>query len=132
AMANIYAPVRAGSDIVFLGALIRHVLAQLEVILDKPAERRDGRDKFFLDYLIHYTNAATLITEDYTDAEDGQGIFAGFQQAQRRYDHSKWRYDTEGGGQQSHEPAQTESFSARVGQLVGPHPRQDTTLRHER
>jgi formate dehydrogenase major subunit len=130
AMANVYAPVRAGSDIVFLGALIRHVIEQYEAILAKPADRRDARDKFFLDYLIHYTNAATLVTEDYRDTEDGEGVFAGFQQGERRYDNSKWRYDTEPPRQQ---PAQNpESFAEQVGNLVGPHARQDTTLQHER
>src|SRR5437870_2313705 len=83
AMANIYAPVRAGSDIVFLGALIRHVLLEYEGILAKSEKQRDARDKFFLEYLLHYTNAATLITEDFTDTEEGEGLFAGFQEEQR-------------------------------------------------
>src|SRR5437667_2740134 len=65
AMANIHAPLRAGSDIVFLGALLTHMIQEYDRILDKPENQRDARDKFFLDYLIHYTNAATLITEDF-------------------------------------------------------------------
>src|ERR1700758_2009252 len=77
AMANIYAPVRAGSDIVFLGALIRHLVLNYESILAKPAEQRDGHDRFFLDYLVHYTNAAALITEDFRDTDDNDGVFAG-------------------------------------------------------
>src|SRR5438552_18969046 len=64
AMANIYAPVRAGSDIVFLGALIRHVIEQLDRIIAKDAAQRDARERFFFDYLTRYTNAATLINED--------------------------------------------------------------------
>src|SRR5215470_10600326 len=67
AMADIYAPLRAGTDIVLLGALIRHVVEFLERIMNKPAEQRSARESFFHDYLVHYTNAATLITEDFHD-----------------------------------------------------------------
>src|SRR5262245_24827784 len=63
AMANIYAPLRAGTDIVFLGALINTVLQQHLRILETPEAQRDERARFFLDYLRHYTNAATLVTE---------------------------------------------------------------------
>src|SRR2546423_1726656 len=42
AMANIYAPVRAGSDIVFLGALIRRALEMHDAVLRKPADQRDA------------------------------------------------------------------------------------------
>src|SRR5918911_429942 len=43
AMANIYAPLRAGSDIVFLGALIRYVLERLDEVLAKAEGQRDAR-----------------------------------------------------------------------------------------
>src|ERR1700693_1606251 len=78
AMAKIYAPLRAGSDIVLLGALIHHAIEQYDLILAKPQAVRDARDKFFLDSLVHYTNAPTLITEEFRDTEDGDGLFAGF------------------------------------------------------
>src|SRR5438270_11536375 len=55
ALADIYAPLRAGSDIVFLGGLIRYVLEN---------------KAYFHDYVVAYTNAATLITEDHNDTED--------------------------------------------------------------
>ena len=41
-MANIWVPLRAGSDIIFLGGLIHYVLEN---------------DLFFRDYIVHYTNA---------------------------------------------------------------------------
>jgi formate dehydrogenase major subunit len=131
AMANIYAPLRAGSDIVFLGALIRDVLQKYDRILTKPPAQRDARDRFFRDYLLHYTNAATLLTEEFRDTEDGDGVFAGFEEQQRRYDPGKWRYDTEPAGQQQPRP-DPQSFTARVGALVGPPPRQDRTLENPR
>ena len=43
AMADIYAPLRAGTDIVFLGGLIRYILEE---------------QKYFKDYVVAYTNAA--------------------------------------------------------------------------
>jgi formate dehydrogenase major subunit len=131
AMANVYAPLRAGSDIVLLGALIRHVVEFLEQIVAKPAEQRTPRERFFHDYLLHYTNAATLITEDYRDTEDDDGLFAGFQANERRYDTSKWRYDSPAAPAPTAQPP-GESFSETVGRLVSPHSRQDLTLQHER
>src|SRR5579862_6112 len=131
AMANVYAPLRAGSDIVLLGALIRHVVEFLEQVVAKPAEQRTPRERFFHDYLLHYTNAATLITEDYRDTEDDDGLFAGFQANERRYDTSKWRYDAPTATAPAAQPP-GQSFSDTVGRLVGPHPRQDPTLQHER
>src|SRR6516164_1409674 len=70
AMADIYAPLRAGSDIVLLGALIRHVVDFLERVVARSAEERTPRERLFYDYLLHYTNAATLISEDFRDTED--------------------------------------------------------------
>src|SRR5206468_3853868 len=49
ALADVYAPLRAGSDIVFLGALIRYVIEQ---------------KRYFEEYVVNYTNAATLISPD--------------------------------------------------------------------
>src|SRR6516164_4420873 len=96
AMADIHAPLRAGTDIVMLGALIHHVLQEYDRILAKQANQRNEREKFFHDYLLHYTNAATLITDQFrdTEADNNAGVFAGFQPTERRYDASKWRYDT--------------------------------------
>src|SRR5262245_57768990 len=99
AMANIYAPLRAGSDIVFLGGLIRYVLEQHDPIFAKaavgagsgdPAPTLTTRERFFRDYLVRYTNAATLIGEDFQDTEDLGGLFSGFDAGKRRYDPTKW------------------------------------------
>jgi formate dehydrogenase major subunit len=132
AMANIYAPVRAGSDIVFLGALIRHTLEKLDAILARPAEQRSERERFFHDYLVHYTNAAALVTAEFQDTEEGNGVFSGFDRRRRRYDVSKWRYDTEPRQTTANNPPSPQSYSDMVGRLVGPPPRQDKTLQHER
>ncbi len=77
AMADIWVPIRAGSDIVFLGAMINYVL-------------ENGRD--FRDYLLPYTNAATIIREDFKDTEDLGGLFSGWNEAEQKYITDSWLY----------------------------------------
>jgi formate dehydrogenase major subunit len=77
AVADLFVPLRAGSDIVFLGALVNHVLTE---------------DKFFRDYVVTYTNAATILTGDYAGPEDLDGVFSGLDAEQRLYDYASWRY----------------------------------------
>src|SRR5512145_3032484 len=59
AMAHIHAPIRAGSDIAFLGGLIAYVLNS----------KRWSEDPFFKEYVRTYTNAATIIDEKFRDTE---------------------------------------------------------------
>jgi formate dehydrogenase major subunit len=120
AMADVYAPLRAGSDIVFLGGLIRYVLEN---------------NAFFRDYVVAYTNAATLITEEYRDTEDLEGLFSGFDPERREYDPTSWRYDSEPRQRPGNQPVRdlndASTFSARGGQLTQP-PRTDPTLQDPR
>src|SRR5688500_11367129 len=67
AVSDIYAPIRAGSDIAFLGGLIRHVMES----------DRWNTDPFFRTFVVNYTNAATIISPDFRDAEDNDGVFSG-------------------------------------------------------
>ncbi|BBZ46964.1 formate dehydrogenase subunit alpha [Mycobacterium parmense] len=84
AVSDRHIPIRAGSDVVLLGALINHVLAN---------------DLWFKEYVVAYTNAATLINEDFRDAEDLGGLFSGFDPQTGQYDTSTWAYEEEGNGQ---------------------------------
>ncbi len=77
ALADLYVPIRAGADIAFLGGLINYVLTS---------------EKYFRDYVLAYTNAATILTEDFADTEDLDGIFSGFSREHRAYDFEAWRY----------------------------------------
>ncbi|MFI1952247.1 formate dehydrogenase [Streptomyces xinghaiensis] len=77
ALADQHVPIRAGSDIAFLGALINHVLTE-------------GKD--FREYVLAYTNAATIVTDDYADTEDLDGVFSGFDEAEGTYDPRTWQY----------------------------------------
>ena len=137
AMANVYAPLRAGSDIAFLGGLIKYVLDHHEPILNKPLDQLDRRERFFRDYLVRYTNAATLVSDEFHDADADElgGLFSGFDASGRRYDTSKWQYD------RSHPPApaaeqaegeDSSSFSEAIRAQVPPPAATDESLRHPR
>src|ERR1700731_325075 len=77
AMADIWAPLRAGSDILFLGGLIHYVLEN---------------EKDFREYVIHYTNASIILPEEFKDTEDLGGVFSGWDAKNRSYDSSAWLY----------------------------------------
>ncbi|PYP99606.1 MAG: formate dehydrogenase, partial [Acidobacteria bacterium] len=77
AMADLWVPLRAGSDIVLLGALVRHVLEE---------------QKDFREYVLHYTNASVILRDDMRDTEDLDGLFSGWDPAAQRYDTTTWGY----------------------------------------
>lgn len=77
AMADIWVPLRAGTDILFLGGLIHYALEN---------------DKYFPEYVQHYTNAATIIREDFRDTEDLGGVFSGWDDAKNKYNPETWLY----------------------------------------
>ncbi len=85
AMCDIHAPIRAGSDIVFLGAIINHVINS----------DRWNTDPFFKEYVVNYTNAATLINPDFKDTEDGNGVFSGLAADGKSYSNATWSYQRE-------------------------------------
>lgn len=77
ALANIHAPIRSGSDIVFLGGIIRYLLEE---------------DLWFRDFALAYTNIAHIIDEGYQDTEDKDGVFSGFNPDTGSYKHNTWQY----------------------------------------
>jgi formate dehydrogenase major subunit len=77
AVADIWAPLRSGSDVVFLGGLVNYVLEH---------------DKEFREYVVNYTNAPIIITEDFKDTEDLDGLFSGWNPERRMYDPQTWGY----------------------------------------
>ena len=80
AIANIHAPIRAGSDIAFLGGIIRYILAN---------------DLWFREFVLAYTNIATIIGDEYRDAEDNDGVFSGFDRDNASYKVTTWQYKDE-------------------------------------
>ncbi len=77
AVADLHVPIRAGADIAFVGGLINYVLQT---------------ERYFRDYVLAYTNASVILTEDFTDTEDLDGVFSGFDPGHRAYDMETWRY----------------------------------------
>jgi formate dehydrogenase major subunit len=117
AMADLYAPVRAGSDIAFLGGVIRHLLEN---------------DLWFREYALAYTNLSTIIDERFRDASELDGLFSGWDEKGRKYSYDSWQYQ----GMQvpsslaEHYVNTSESFSEKTKRMSkGPPPRDDT-LQH--
>ncbi|MEV4218275.1 formate dehydrogenase [Nonomuraea sp. NPDC049725] len=121
ALADLHVPLRAGSDVAFLGGLINHVLTE---------------ERYFREYVVAYTNAATLVGEDYRDTEDLDGLFSGFDPQERRYDHRSWQYEgmpviSAAGEREQPQAGQSEMHGAGGSSMRGT-PTRDETLRHPR
>lgn len=95
AMADYWLPLRPGSDIIFLGALINYALTH---------------EKYFREYVIHYTNASTILREDFRDTEELGGIFSGWNDEAKEYDPTTWLYE----GSPSKEPGSRHSGHAKT------------------
>src|SRR5437762_8221888 len=99
AIAHIHAPIRAGSDMAFLGGLVTYVINS----------RRWNTDPFFKSFVVNYTNAATIVSAEYKDTEDLDGVFSGLKEYQEKikewplnaflgqYDNKTWQYAAAGG-----------------------------------
>ncbi len=78
ALSDIWVPIRAGTDIVFLGGLINHLIEY---------------ELFFREYVVHYTNASCILSDEYGDPEDnGDGYFSGWNEEKRAYEGGSWFY----------------------------------------
>ncbi len=129
ALADLHVPIRAGADIAFVGGLINYVLRN---------------EKYFRDYVVAYTNAPVILTEDFTDTEDLDGVFSGFNPQDRTYDSQTWRYQggevrpasgQRGAGttgrKQVQQAARGEAHGS-GGAAAHPEPDTDETLQHPR
>jgi formate dehydrogenase major subunit len=77
AMADYWVPLRPGSDIIFLGALINYAITH---------------EKYFREYVLHYTNGPTLVRDDFKDTEELGGIFSGWDEEAKKYSPDTWLY----------------------------------------
>src|SRR5207248_2017795 len=80
ATADLFLQIRAGSDIAFLGGFIRYAIEN---------------NRIARDYMLHYTNAAFVVNEDFKLPEE-DGLFSGFDAASHTYDKSSWTYEQAG------------------------------------
>ena len=74
-VADFYAPIRQGTDIAFLLAVINYCITN---------------NKVQWEYTKNYTNAAYLVKEGFAYSE---GLFTGYDEAKRDYDRSTWEYE---------------------------------------
>jgi formate dehydrogenase major subunit len=117
-LADQHVSIRAGTDIAFLGGLIRHVLET---------------ESYFREYVVNYTNASTLIDERFQDVEDLGGVFSGLAPETGMYDRTTWMYE----GGEMPAPAgfrehSTQAFATKTGAglLIGDVTRDDTLQHH--
>ncbi|MCF0097470.1 Formate dehydrogenase-O major subunit [Micromonospora sp. MH99] len=122
AVADAYLPIRAGTDIALLGGVIHY-------ILDNELD--------FREYVVAYTNAATIVTEEFRDTEDMHGLFSGFAEENASYDQSSWQYE---GAEENISPQDTETQRETAAGLeheshgapVSGDTQRDETLQHPR
>jgi formate dehydrogenase major subunit len=82
AMADMHVPIRAGTDIAFLGGIVNYIFEH---------------DAWFEDYVQHYTNGPVIIDPSFQDAEDASGFFSGWDATDSTYWIESWSYDKAGG-----------------------------------
>ncbi len=74
-VADYYAPIRTGTDIVFLGAAIKWLI---------------DNDKIQHEYVRNYTDMSFIVREDFAFDE---GVYSGYDAGTRTYDKSSWDYE---------------------------------------
>ena len=83
AVADLFCQIRAGSDIAFLGGVIRYAIEN---------------NRIAKDYLVNFTNAAFIVNKDFQLPADTDGVFSGFDAKSQTYDKATWNYQGSGGG----------------------------------
>jgi formate dehydrogenase major subunit len=74
AVADVYAPIRVGTDIVFLGGLINDLLTS---------------DRIQHEYVLNYTDMSFIVKDEF---EFKDGLYSGYNKDTRKYDKSSWDY----------------------------------------
>jgi formate dehydrogenase major subunit len=80
--ADVYAPLRSGTDIAFLGGMLKYIL---------------DNDLIHEEYVVEYTNGAYLVSEDFS-FDPSTGLFEGYDAAARKYTTTSWNFQTDADG----------------------------------
>ena len=75
--ADLYAPMRSGTDIAFLGGMVKYII---------------DNNLIFKDYVVNYTNAPFLVNPDFKGPGELNGLFSGYDEKARKYDKKTWSY----------------------------------------
>src|SRR5205809_484338 len=89
ATADIWVPIRSGTNIAFFGGLIRYAIES---------------KKYFHDYVVAYTNASLVLDPQFKTPTDLDGLFSGFNPAIRSYDQSTWKFQLDADGYPKKDP----------------------------
>jgi formate dehydrogenase major subunit len=88
-VADLYVPIRTGTDIAFLGGVMNYLLTQ---------------DKIQHEYVKNYTDMTFLVREDFAFAD---GIYSGYNAEKHSYDKSSWNYEIGSDGYVKVDPEMT-------------------------
>ncbi len=77
--ADIYCPIRSGTDIAFFGGLYNYIIEN---------------DLWQHDYVLNYTNASYLLDPDY-EFDPETGFFSGWDEETGKYSNATWHYQVE-------------------------------------
>ena len=79
-IADVFAKLRSGTDIAFVGGMIHYAIAH---------------NRIQEEYVREYTNASWIVGDDYSFAD---GLFAGYDPKDKRYDRTRWAFALDGQG----------------------------------
>ena len=88
-VADLYAPIRSGTDIAFLGGMINYILEN---------------NLFFKDYVVQYTDAPFLVNPDFKMPGELDGVFSGYNEKDTKYDRKTWAYQLDEKGVPRRDP----------------------------
>jgi formate dehydrogenase major subunit len=87
---DIYAPLRSGTDIAFLGGMLKYIL---------------DNNLIFADYVKLYTNATHLVNPAFKGPGELDGLFSGYDAATRKYDKATWSFQVDEKGVVKKDPS---------------------------
>jgi anaerobic selenocysteine-containing dehydrogenase len=105
ATADLFVQIRAGSDIAFLGGVIKYAI---------------DNDRVAKEYLVNFTNAAFIVERGFKLPEDG--LYSGFDPDTQMYEKSTWNYQA--GGNLTGKPFGPEERPATTDSGASPEARQ--------
>jgi len=89
AKSHLYAPLRSGTDIAFLGGMIKYII---------------DNKLYFEEYVKNYTNASYRVNGDFRMPGELAGLFSGYDPKKRSYNAKAWDFQTEADGNVKKDP----------------------------
>lgn len=80
ARSDFHVPLRSGTDIAFMGGMVKYML---------------DNDLIQKEYVTEYTNASFIVSESYSFND---GLFSGYDPKKNSYDNNKWAFETDAEG----------------------------------